>query len=188
MTYDCVICFEQIENQCDIIKTPCGHTFHNSCLTPWFMTKDTCPMCRKNYGREREELSDSDEEWDSEEYDSDDEEDNFSVAIFFEGEDSIMETIIDRISLISEDPHETTSNWMLNQINGEEVYCVYSLIRDGDSLIKIEFEYNKDTNHLDVYYISRQIFNKNKNNQIVDNWVFKRRANGYFNPNVACRV
>ena len=74
MTHDCVICFEEIENSSDLIKTPCGHTFHNACLTPWFMSKDTCPMCRKNYGKERDTSSfDSDEEWDSEEYDSEEE-------------------------------------------------------------------------------------------------------------------
>jgi hypothetical protein len=187
MTHDCVICFEEIADTNQMIKTPCGHTFHNSCLTPWFMAKDTCPMCRKNYGKEREQVSDSDEEWDSEEYDSE-EEDSFTVSIDFDGNDDIMESVLDRISLVCEDPIETTSDWVLNRVNGEDVYCVYSLIRDGDSLVRIDFEYNKDTNHLDVYYISKQVFNKNKNNQVVDNWVFKRRANGYFNPSVACRV
>ena len=190
MTNDCVICFEEINNPCELIKTPCGHTFHNSCLTPWFMAKDTCPMCRKNYGKERDLNNDSDEDWDSDDYYSEDEEDSFRAYFnfnIFDEPDCIIDPIINQITSIGEDPVRMTSDWVLNYMNGDELYCIYSLIRDGDSLVRIEFAYNKNKNKLNVYFISRHIFNANKY-QTLDNWVFKRRANGYFNPNVACRV
>jgi hypothetical protein len=191
MTHDCVICFDEIENPCELIETPCGHTFHNSCLTPWFLAKDTCPMCRMNYGKERPGENDSDEEWESDDYGFDEEEDAFRAYFnfdIFEVEDSIMDPIIDQISSVGEDPEGMTSDWMLNHIDGDEVYCIYSLIRDGDSLVRIEFTYNKNQNKMNVYFISRHIFNTNKKYQTLDNWVFKRRANGYFNRNVSYRV
>ena len=56
----CSICYENIE--CDGIKTPCGHTYHNSCLTPWLISKTSCPMCRHSIGE-----YDSDEEYDTDE-------------------------------------------------------------------------------------------------------------------------
>lgn len=30
-----------------IIKTECGHLFHESCLNEWFKIKAECPSCRK---------------------------------------------------------------------------------------------------------------------------------------------
>ena len=159
-----------------------GHTFHNACLTQVYVQRHLSNV--KN-GREKYSSFDSDEEFRRIRFR---EEGTFTVSIDFDGNDDIMESVLDRISLVCEDPIETTSDWVLNRVNGEEVYCVYSLIKSGDSLVRIEFSYNKDQNHLDVEFISHQVFNRNKKYQIIDNWVFKRRANGYFNPNVACRV
>lgn len=44
--------------------TPCGHTFHESCLTPWKKTTNGCPVCRQpiDADREVEKLPPSDEE------------------------------------------------------------------------------------------------------------------------------
>ena len=186
MTFDCVICFEEITDPLKLIKTPCGHTFHNSCLTPWFLERDTCPMCRTNYGNENN-IKYADEEWDF----GSDEEDSFRVYFnfdIFNVEDNLMDLIIDRISSVGEDPDGVTSDWLLNYIDGEQLYCVYSLFRDGDSLVRFEFEYNKNKNKMNVYFVSRQVFNTNIRDQLIENWVFKRRANGYFNSNVQCIV
>ena len=44
MNEDCPICLEKV-SEADS-KTSCGHSFHEQCLTTWFMTSNTCPMCR----------------------------------------------------------------------------------------------------------------------------------------------
>lgn len=43
----CGICCDFIDE--DIITTPCGHSYHNKCLTIWLLNKSTCPLCRKDY-------------------------------------------------------------------------------------------------------------------------------------------
>ena len=49
---ECGICYEPKNFRIDVnsekrIKVlSCGHTFHNSCITPWFESHGTCPICR----------------------------------------------------------------------------------------------------------------------------------------------
>ena len=50
-TYTCSIC---LGNVIDPIKSPCEHIYCNSCLTGWLLKKNTCPVCRKNIGCDRE--------------------------------------------------------------------------------------------------------------------------------------
>ena len=43
----CPICFDPITlNDKKIL--PCGHTFHTQCLLRWFVTGDSCPVCRES--------------------------------------------------------------------------------------------------------------------------------------------
>lgn len=44
--HDCQVCFEKFKDADDIHKLPCKHLYHASCITPWFQTHDTCPVCR----------------------------------------------------------------------------------------------------------------------------------------------
>lgn len=46
---DCPICYDAIGPQTGIVTTSCGHSFHFSCLSKWYMQHDrgTCPSCRK---------------------------------------------------------------------------------------------------------------------------------------------
>lgn len=46
---DCPICYDAIGVQTGIVTTSCGHSFHFSCLSKWYMQHDrgTCPSCRK---------------------------------------------------------------------------------------------------------------------------------------------
>jgi hypothetical protein len=44
-TFECSICTEDISHTTGG-GLPCGHTFHNDCITPWFRNKNTCPNCR----------------------------------------------------------------------------------------------------------------------------------------------
>jgi hypothetical protein len=52
---DCVICLEKINGE--PITTPCCHTMHNKCLTPWLLLEDTCPLCRHNIGTQFSETN-----------------------------------------------------------------------------------------------------------------------------------
>lgn len=43
----CPICLEKMTTFNIITKLPCGHSFHNACITPWLTeTSNSCPMCR----------------------------------------------------------------------------------------------------------------------------------------------
>ena len=42
---ECSICFENIDKSDNKIL-PCGHSFHTNCVLKWFVTSDTCPVCR----------------------------------------------------------------------------------------------------------------------------------------------
>lgn len=46
---DCPICYDAIGVQTGIVTTSCGHSFHFSCLSKWYLQQDTgtCPSCRK---------------------------------------------------------------------------------------------------------------------------------------------
>lgn len=42
---ECCICLTNA-NQEPWIILPCKHLFHESCISQWFITRDTCPVCR----------------------------------------------------------------------------------------------------------------------------------------------
>lgn len=80
---NCPICVEQIENPIkNCCTTPCGHTFHSSCLFKHFTYKNTCPICRHELldliiesnddSDEDNDDDDSDEENDDDDNDDDD--------------------------------------------------------------------------------------------------------------------
>ncbi|KAJ9419608.1 hypothetical protein QL093DRAFT_1456803 [Fusarium oxysporum] len=42
----CVICLEPMADSDIVRRLPCGHTFHSSCITPWYLGRHyTCPLC-----------------------------------------------------------------------------------------------------------------------------------------------
>lgn len=41
----CTICFETLNG--DIKQLECSHTFHEKCISEWFKSQSTCPICRK---------------------------------------------------------------------------------------------------------------------------------------------
>lgn len=62
MTHECSVCFDTID-PCDIYKSSCGHGFHNSCITQWLASKNTCPICRYQiYEAPEEELEEEDDD------------------------------------------------------------------------------------------------------------------------------
>lgn len=42
---DCPICFKCLKLE-TIVKTNCGHSFHQGCIDKWLSTNPSCPMCR----------------------------------------------------------------------------------------------------------------------------------------------
>ena len=57
---ECSICLTEVNDGEDTILLPCGHMFHDACVTKWLKIHNTCPLCRfelptddANYERER---------------------------------------------------------------------------------------------------------------------------------------
>lgn len=51
-SYECSICFDEINASTGIATLSCGHSFHLNCIAKWFLncdstTSSTCAMCRK---------------------------------------------------------------------------------------------------------------------------------------------
>ena len=43
---ECSICLMEINEGIDTILLPCGHMFHDNCVTKWLKIHNTCPLCR----------------------------------------------------------------------------------------------------------------------------------------------
>jgi hypothetical protein len=43
---NCVICFENYENDDDVIILNCHHHYHKKCCVSWLKINKSCPMCR----------------------------------------------------------------------------------------------------------------------------------------------
>ena len=44
----CSICLKNVPVKTFLMRLPCGHTFHASCVNKWFQNKkyESCPLCR----------------------------------------------------------------------------------------------------------------------------------------------
>ena len=51
--HDCAICYNSFKHK-DTFVTKCEHAFCHECLSQWFLTKNTCPICRTKLSEERE--------------------------------------------------------------------------------------------------------------------------------------
>jgi len=47
---DCPICAESFGSELAVVRTPCGHHFHEHCLARWCANHVDCPMCRAPVG------------------------------------------------------------------------------------------------------------------------------------------
>lgn len=43
---ECALCLEEYKNNEEVLKTDCGHLFHESCLGPWLIRSLSCPLCK----------------------------------------------------------------------------------------------------------------------------------------------
>lgn len=48
---NCSICLDDIEPGAYGTQLTCKHIFHNECIMGWYKQHQTCPLCRKEIGR-----------------------------------------------------------------------------------------------------------------------------------------
>ncbi|ESO11017.1 hypothetical protein HELRODRAFT_190274 [Helobdella robusta] len=56
MLIHCIICTEVISYGQNVSAVPCGHVFHEQCLTRWFGSSLTCPQCRNKRELQNKEM------------------------------------------------------------------------------------------------------------------------------------
>eukprot|EP00928_Gymnodinium_smaydae_P049848 TRINITY_DN33483_c0_g1_i1.p1 TRINITY_DN33483_c0_g1~~TRINITY_DN33483_c0_g1_i1.p1 ORF type:complete len:334 (+),score=47.87 TRINITY_DN33483_c0_g1_i1:46-1002(+) len=47
---ECTICLMDFDAEMDIVRTPCNHLFHQTCLGNWCKGSLSCPLCREEIG------------------------------------------------------------------------------------------------------------------------------------------
>lgn len=53
---NCAICLNGLAGGIECSRTLCSHVFHKSCLFPWMMKSNTCPMCRDELVQDTQEI------------------------------------------------------------------------------------------------------------------------------------
>jgi hypothetical protein len=74
---ECPICYDAITAETGVVTTSCGHSYHFSCISGWFIQqeKGTCPCCRKEMVDKEDfpKAEDSESDDSEDEYESDEE-------------------------------------------------------------------------------------------------------------------
>eukprot|EP00756_Hemistasia_phaeocysticola_P013647 Hpha_TRINITY_DN15292_c8_g9::TRINITY_DN15292_c8_g9_i1::g.68358::m.68358 len=42
----CAVCQDEMQEGDEYVQMPCGHLFHNDCISPWLARHNSCPTCR----------------------------------------------------------------------------------------------------------------------------------------------
>lgn len=45
----CSICIEEWQEGAQIMRLPCNHIFHPTCISTWFHRSTTCPLCKEDF-------------------------------------------------------------------------------------------------------------------------------------------
>ncbi|KAK0400437.1 hypothetical protein QR680_015243 [Steinernema hermaphroditum] len=54
--FNCPICLYELEGPRTVLETPCGHLYHEECITRWLQGSSNCPYCRAELARDPERL------------------------------------------------------------------------------------------------------------------------------------
>jgi E3 ubiquitin-protein ligase RNF115/126 len=53
---DCSVCMDSVSVGSEVTNLPCGHWFHEHCVSMWLREHNTCPICRKGITPSEEEI------------------------------------------------------------------------------------------------------------------------------------
>ncbi|KAK3210632.1 hypothetical protein Dsin_015338 [Dipteronia sinensis] len=42
----CIVCLEDFQSEFRGKQVPCGHLYHESCISKWLSFSNSCPLCR----------------------------------------------------------------------------------------------------------------------------------------------
>merc|ERR1712203_1268146 len=45
---ECALCLDEYKAGEEVLKLPCGHFFHEGCVSPWFAKSLLCPLCNQD--------------------------------------------------------------------------------------------------------------------------------------------
>ncbi|KAA0044413.1 E3 ubiquitin-protein ligase RNF181-like protein [Cucumis melo var. makuwa] len=47
---DCSVCLDELDcGKREVIRIPCGHVYHESCIFEWLNNNNSCPLCRTSF-------------------------------------------------------------------------------------------------------------------------------------------
>lgn len=155
----CSICMGEVTN---IIKTPCDHTFCNTCLTSWLMNNNSCPMCRFKIGEGSES-------------ESDDDEDHLIIEEEYEGgmNEGYVHKVVDYIEDFEIDMYELVDNFEdVNWIKDNKVkvkdgkYRMIVGIEERKKIVSAQITYTPEMNHVEMIYGMKYIYHKHKQRRV----------------------
>ncbi|XP_076057660.1 E3 ubiquitin-protein ligase RNF181-like [Oratosquilla oratoria] len=45
----CPVCLKEWAVEEEVVKLPCKHEFHTTCIMPWLKKTNSCPLCREEF-------------------------------------------------------------------------------------------------------------------------------------------
>lgn len=165
----CSVCYDDITDNC--IKTPCGHLFHNQCLTTWLLEKTSCPICRFQIG-ERSIDEDFEEE----------EQDTYLVDVAYTSDrghiaDPNLEEIViqETMTIIEDDNDEFVDCWFKK----DDLLNLCFYIRHNHENVKVHIS-KDESNNLVYVDIQSKIYkkqNKYNNKKKSKNYIYNNKKN-----------
>ena len=52
----CIICLDDFNIDDNMINLECSHFFHEECIKKWFLYNNKCPLCKKEYNFDNNEI------------------------------------------------------------------------------------------------------------------------------------
>lgn len=125
-SHQCAVCLNEIKVNSSVL-TPCGHFFHQDCLSQWLYKKQNCPLCRTEIQDQAEDQTEDQTEYQTEYQTEDQTEDQTEMAIaLFETEDQQAEDLYSVLDVI-ESPEtrrrirEANIHFLIDRIHSYDV-------------------------------------------------------------------